>query len=102
MKILLGGKSKKAKELNINQEIHIIEKEKISNESINTTENLSSKIFNNTKKYFIDGWEVGSANISNNGYINFDINIPKKFSNKDILLKYLRTLLITLMIREKS
>lgn len=39
------------------------EKVKIKNEKINITDNLTSEIFNNSKKYFIDGSEVGSASI---------------------------------------
>lgn len=58
------------------------EKVKIKNEKINITDNLTSEIFNNSKKYFIDGSEVGSASISNNGYISFDINIPKKIQQQ--------------------
>ncbi|PBI90180.1 Fibronectin type III domain protein [Flavobacterium sp. ACN2] len=37
---------------------------------------LTSEIVNETKKYFINGTEIGSARISNAGYIGFDIRIP--------------------------
>ena len=43
---------------------------------------LTSKIVDGAKKYFINGLEVGSARISNGGYIGFDIRIPSELQKQ--------------------
>lgn len=73
---LRDSKSEKTKEIQINDKIKTI------NKKINITGDLTSEINNNTKKYFINELEVGSASISNHGYISFDINIPTKLQQQ--------------------
>jgi len=37
---------------------------------------------NNIRKYFYEDVEIGSATISNGGYLSYDINIPKNFQKQ--------------------
>lgn len=53
----------------------------------NEVEKLTSKIVDETKKYFIDGLEIGSARISNAGYVGFDIRIPAELQKQGYATK---------------
>ena len=43
---------------------------------------LVSETKDNAKKYFIDGLEVATSKISGNGYLSFDIRIPKELQRQ--------------------
>ena len=58
-------------------------------EELNQLTNITKKLklackydFRKGLSYFFEGKEIGSANITKNGFIAFDINIPKNFQKK--------------------